>query len=175
MSEVVYDVPISEVAKLLSKSDRQVRRYVKERRLKAAPLRIEGHVKLMFSRDEVMAFGEQFVADGVFGESGDEIIVDAQVIGKDTSTDSASDDDVDVLDVGASSVKYAIDVLREQLKDQRKENKDLHYQLEQRSGQVGFLQSRVESLQDEIKALMPAPKPEAVDKKPWFKRIFSRD
>lgn len=182
MSEVVYDVPISEVAKILSKSDRQVRRYVKERRLKAKPVRIEGHIKLMFSRDEVESFKERFTAEGMFGESGHEIIVDAQLIDQDT-TDQASESEADVVDAGdvdvegAATVKYVIDALREQIQDLREENKDLHYQLEQRSGQVGFLQGKVETLQEEMKMLMPAVKvqQELANRKPWYKRLFVKE
>lgn len=182
MSEVVYDVPISEVAKILSKSDRQVRRYVKVRRLKAKPVRIQGHLKLMFSRDEVESFKEHFSAEGIFGESGHEIIVDAQFIDQaDEGDTSASESDtIDISELGtgeASSVKYAIDALREQIRDLRVENKDLHYQLEQRSGQVGFLQGKVETLQEDMKMLMPAVKAqeELAQHKPWYKRIFNKE
>lgn len=182
MSEVVYDVPISEVAKILAKSDRQVRRYVKERRLKARPVRIEGHIKLMFNRDEVGAFKDKFTAEGVFGESGNEIIVDAQLIDGAESEQTVSND-LDAVDMGdtdggePSAVKYVIDALREQIRDLRSETRELHYQLEQRSGQVGFLQGKVEALQEEMKMLMPAVKvaEEIANRKPWYKRLFGKE
>ena len=176
MSQVVYDVPISEVAKILAKSDRQVRRYVKDRRLGARPVRIEGHIKLMFSRDEVAAFKDKFTAEGVFGESGNEIIVDAQFIDQaEPEQTTASDSDTDGIE--PSAVKYVIDALREQIRDARSENRELHYQLEQRSGQVGFLQGKVEALEEEMKMLMPAVKvaEEIANRKPWYKRLFGKE
>ncbi len=180
MSEVVYDVPISEVARILAKSDRQVRRYVKERRLKARPVRIEGHIKLMFNRDEVETFKERFTAEGVFGESGNEIIVDAQLIDQAESEPTPETEPIESLDMDGdepTAVKYVIDALREQIRDLRSENRELHYQLEQRSGQVGFLQGKVEALQEEMKMLMPAVKAqeEIAKRKPWYKRLFGRE
>lgn len=175
MSEVVYDVPISEAAKILEKSDRQVRRYVKEKRLKARPIRIDGHIKLMFSRDELGTYKERLIQGEYFGDSGREIIIDAQLIDKSEEAPEIQEDPV-VIESGEPTVKYVIDALKEQIKELRKDNHDLHYQLEQRSGQVGFLQGRIEGLQDEIKMLMPAAKPETdgSGNKPWYKRIFSR-
>jgi hypothetical protein len=180
MSGVVYDVPISEVARLLSKSDRQVRRYVKERRLKAQPVRIEGHTKLMFSRDEVERFKERFAADGVFGEFGNQVVVDAQLIEGSPRPDAEEVGAPDSSELGAgdsSAVKYVIDAMREQIRGLRTENRDLHYQLEQRSGQVGFLQGKVETLQEEMKMLMPSPKAqeELAARKPWYKRLFGKE
>ncbi|MHB0912084.1 MAG: helix-turn-helix domain-containing protein [Armatimonadota bacterium] len=157
MNERAYDLPITEVAKILEKSDRQVRRYVKERRLAAKPVRIDGHIKLMFNKDEVEAFRDGASAEGIFGESGTEILVDAQLIDRQESE---------------PAVKYVIDALRDQLNELRDENKDLHYQLEQRSGQVGFLQAKIEDLQEEVKALAPAPKEE---RRGFFARIFRRE
>lgn len=174
MTELVYDVPISEVASLLEKSDRQVRRYVKGRRLEAQPVRIQGHMKLMFNRDEVLTFRERLSEGGFFGDSGREIVVDAHLVEDEGSPESEpvvtfSDDSPE-----ASAVKYVIDALREQITDLHKENRELHYQLEQRSGQVGFLQGKVEAIQEEMKMLMPASesREEIVKRKPWYRRLF---
>jgi DNA segregation ATPase FtsK/SpoIIIE-like protein len=176
MSDVVYDLPIKEVAGILDKSDRQVRRYVKEKKLKARAVRVDGHPRLMFNTDEVQAFRERFSEEGILTaefESEGEIIVDARIVeGSDDGHESDVEAVTDTPDTGA--VKYVIDALREQLKEVRDENRDLHYQLEQRSGQVGFLQGRVETLQDELKMLMPAQKPETDGKKPWYRRVFRR-
>lgn len=177
MNDIIYDVPIREVAKILEKSDRQVRRYVKDRRLVARPIRVDGHIKLMFNRNEVTAYRERF-SDGVFfGESGQEIVVDAQLIGDDgngAEHEHVSFDSPDIDETGA--VKYVIDTLRDQIKELQQESNDLHYQLEQRSGQVGFLQGKVEMLQEEIKMLMPAmpTQDEIVERKPWYRRLFGR-
>ena len=174
MTEAVYDVPISEVASLLEKSDRQVRRYVKGRRLEAQPVRIQGHLKLMFNREEVLTFRERFSEGGFFGDSGREIVVDAHLVEDETDTGSAPISDVDADAPAASAVKYVIDALREQITDLQKENRELHYQLEQRSGQVGFLQGKVEAIQEEMKMLMPASgsREEIVRRKPWYRRLF---
>lgn len=168
MSEVVYDMPIGEVVGILEKSDRQVRRYVKANKLQPKPLRIDGHVKLMFNRDEVLSFKERLTAEGVFGRSGREVVVNSRL------TDESGAAVVDSGD--APPVKYVIDALREQIKDIQHENRDLHYQLEQRSGQVGFLQGKVEALQEELKMLMPAQpsQDEIIERKPWYKRLFGR-
>ena len=170
MSEAVYDMPISEVARVLGKSDRQVRRYVKEHRLTAQPTQIDGHVKLMFSKDEVVAFGERP------SKVGPEVLVDGQLLEGHDSGEPGIAGITGMDDSESSAVKYVIDALREQISDLRTENKDLHYQLEQRSGQVGFLQGKVEALEEEMKALMPA-KPsqdEIIEKKPWYRRMFGR-
>ena len=179
MTEVVYDVPISEAAKILEKSDRQVRRYVKEKRLKARPVRVDGHIKLMFSREELDMYKERLTQGEYFGDTGREIVVDAQLIDEaEGSTEARQEPEVIVLDEvdSAVAVKYVIDAMKEQIHNLRKENKDLYYQLEQRSGQVGFLQGRIEGLQEEIKALMPVPKsePEVDIKRSWYKRMFGR-
>lgn len=180
MNDIVYDVPISEVAKILTKSDRQVRRYVKGRKLSARPVRIEGHIKLMFSREDVLAFKDRFAGEGYFGESGREIIVDAHLL--DDDREGVAGDtrvsDTGVVDGGEpSAVKYVIDALREQMRDLQKETRELHYQLEQRSGQVGFLQGKVETLEEEMKMLMPAAKSQEVivKRKPWYRRLFGRE
>lgn len=170
----VYDMPINEVVKILDKSDRQVRRYVKEKSLRAKPVRIDGHIKLMFSRDEVIAFSERFSRESVSDDSGTEIVIDAQLIGNNGNGAKELKEItvIDTLDIDeGNAVRYAIDALKEQISDLKQENKDLHYQLEQRSGQVGFLQGKIEALQDEVKALMPAPKPEHT---PWYRRLFGR-
>ncbi len=175
MNDVVYDLPIKEVAEILDKSDRQVRRYVKERKLKARAVRVDGHPRLMFNTDEVQAFRERFSDEGILTaefESEGQIIVEGSDDGQEMDGDSVTD----TPDIGGGdgAVKYVIDALRAELKDARDENRDLHYQLEQRSGQVGFLQGRVESLQDELKMLMPAQKPEDDAKRPWYRRVFRR-
>jgi len=169
----VYDIPISEVAKILDKSDRQIRRYVKERRLMAKPVRVDGHVKLMFARTEVDAFKEMFTPEGIFaGESKD--VQPSQEV-----PESEEPISVDVIDASpmeeSQTVKYVIDVLKDQIDQLRKENNDLHYQLEQRSGQVGFLQGQIESLQAEVKMLMPMAKPDTPARAPWYKRMFARE
>lgn len=171
MNDVVYDMPISEVAGTLGKSDRQVRRYVKERRLTAKPTRVDGHIKLMFSKDEVIAFGERPPKS-----EGPEILVDGQLLEGDAGDEPGIAGITGMDDGESAAVKYVIDALREQIHGLREENKDLHYQLEQRSGQVGFLQGKVEALEDEMKALMPA-KPaqdEIIERKPWYRRMFGR-
>ena len=176
MSELVYDVPIGEVTSILAKSDRQVRRYIKARKLQARPVRIEGHIKLMFNRDEVFSFRDRFAEQGYFGESGREIIADAHLVEDDSGiSEMASDAHVDIQGDGA--VKYVIDALSEQIRDLQKETRELHYQLEQRSGQVGFLQGKVETLQEEMKMLMPAPHSQAeiIKRKPWYRRLFGRN
>ena len=179
MNDVVYDVRIKEVAKILDKSDRQVRRYVKARRLNAMPLRVDGHIRLMFNRGQVIAFRERVLSDGAFRESGREIIADTHLIGDgDSATTQGAEATVaQGADIGQSgAVKYVVDALREQIGELQKENRDLHYQLEQRSGQVGFLQGRVEILQDELKMLAPAAESqeEIIKRKPWYRRVFGR-
>lgn len=177
MSDIVYDLPIKEVAEILDKTDRQVRRYVKATKLKARTVRVDGHPRLMFNADEVLAFKERFSEEGILTsefESEGEIIVDARIVeGSDERQDSEAEVVMDA-DTEAGAVKYVIDALREQMKELRDENRDLHYQLEQRSGQVGFLQGRVETLQDELRMLMPAEKPNPDGKKPWYRRVFRR-
>jgi len=177
MSDVVYDLPIKEVAEILDKSDRQVRRYVKEKKLKARAVRVDGHPRLMFNADEVQAFRQRFSEEGILTTadfiSEGEIVVDARIV--EGSDDGHEPDAEAVTDTpGTGAVKYVIDALREQLKEVRDENRDLHYQLEQRSGQVGFLQGRVETLQEELKMLMPAQKPQTDGRKPWYRRVFRR-
>jgi len=171
MNDTVYDMPISEVAKALGKSDRQVRRYVKERRLKAKPTPVDGRIKLMFRTDEVLAFSEQPTKS-----AGPQILVDGQLLeGRDGGEPGIAG--ITGIDDGESvSIKYVMDTFREQIRDLRKETKDLHYQLEQRSGQVGFLQGKVEALEEEMKALMPAKamQDEIIEKKPWYRRMFGR-
>ncbi|HUV04954.1 MAG TPA: hypothetical protein VMX94_07575 [Armatimonadota bacterium] len=178
MDNAVYDVPIGEVARILEKSDRQVRRYVKQRRLTAKPVRVDGHIKLMFNREETLAYKERLAHKGFSRESAREIIADTHLIG-DTGgarreIDAPQVSDADMGESGA--VKYVIDTLREQIQELRKENQELHYQLEQRSGQVGFLQGKVEFLQEEVKMLMPAmpSQEEIIARKPWYRRIFGR-
>lgn len=179
MNEVVYDVPICEVAKVLEKSDRQVRRYVKSERLKAKPIRIDGHIKLMFNRDEVLMLKKGIPDEGVFGQSGREILVDARLVedggNRVTRKKTAVEDDADAVE--SNAVKYVIDALREQIKELQTENKDIHYQLEKRSGQVGFLQGKVETLEEEMRMLMPATpsQDEIIVRKPWYKRMFGRE
>lgn len=180
MNDAVYDMPISEVAEILDKSDRQVRRYVKEKRLKAIPVRVDGHVKLMFNREEVLAYKERLEGGDGFQDEPREVVADARLIDE-SSPEEATEPkiaDVEITSPTAdSAVKYVIDALREQIRELRKENQELHYQLEQRSGQVGFLQGRVETLQEELKMLMPssAAQEEITRKKPWYKRLFGRD
>jgi len=171
MSEVVYDMPISEVARVLGKSDRQVRRYVKGRRLEAKPTQVDGHVKLMFRKDEVIAFGERPAKP-----MGPEILVDGQSLQGHEGNESGIVEITGIDDGESAAVKYVIDVLREQIHDLGKENVNLHYQLEQRSGQVGFLQGRVEALEEEMKALMPSEQAqdEIIERKPWYRRMFGR-
>ena len=177
MNEIVYDIAIREVAKILDKSDRQVRRYVKAKGLEARPVRINGHMKLMFNRDEVEAFKGRFTGEGVFAESGRRVVADTQLLEEGRVVAEGAGDDVDTTtrDVGESAtIKYVIDALGEHVKHLQAENKELHYQLEQRSGQVGFLQGKVETLEEEMKMLMPAPesREEIVKRKPWYRRMF---
>lgn len=180
MSDIVYDLPIKEVAEILDKSDRQVRRYVKQRKLSPRAVRVEGHVRLMFNAEQVQAFKERFSEEGIPTvegfQSDKEIIVDARIVeGSDGGSEPEEQDVIDTAATGGDgAVKYVIDALSEQLKDVRDENRDLHYQLEQRSGQVGFLQGRVETLQEELKMLMPAQKPQTDGKKAWYRRVFRR-
>lgn len=172
----VYDIPINEVAKILDKSDRQVRRYVKENRLKAKPVRIDGHIKLMFNRDEVMSFKDGNVTPVIDADRDTgNVYVDAQLIDDmDEIDDQVSE--AKVIDnsefTESAAVKYVIDALKEQIQDLRKENQELHYQLEQRSGLVGFWQGKAEVLQEEVKALAPVPKEE--EPKPEQKKSFWR-
>lgn len=180
MNDKVYDVPIAEVAGILDKSDRQVRRYVKGERLTARPVRIDGHIKLMFCRDEVLAFRDGAAAQGVFGRAGREVVADTRLVdgASEASEQETGASAADAQDVGESAaVKYVIDTLGEQIKELQKENRELHYQLEQRSGQVGFLQGKVETLEEEMKMLMPSAESqeEIVRKKPWYKRVFGRE
>lgn len=175
MTEVVYDMNISEVASTLGKSDRQVRRYVKEKRLKSVPQRVDGHIKLMFNREEVLEFAEQ---QGL--PPGPEVVVDARLVDKESDGEPeivGISDVIDINDSEPTAVKYVIDALKDQIAELRKENRELHYNLEQRSGQVGFLQSKVETLQEEMKALMPseAAQDEIIKRKPWYRRIFGRE
>jgi len=178
MDDIVYDMPISEVAKILEKSDRQVRRYVKEKRLTAKPVRVDGHIKLMFNREETLAYKERLARRDSFREPTHEIIADTHLV--EDRAGARHETDVpppDIANLGESSaVKYVVDVLCEQIQELRKENQELHYQLEQRSGQVGFLQGKVESLQEEMKMLMPATpsQDEIIERKPWYRRIFGR-
>lgn len=179
MSDIVYDVPISEVAKILGKSDRQVRRYVKDKRLTAKPTRVDGHIKLMFSRDEVLAFGEHSARERVFEEPGRQVVADARLIqerDRDTEPGPVVSDVIDIGGPESGAVRYVIDALREQIQNLQKENRELHYQLEQRSGQVGFLQGKVETLEQEMKMLMPAKRSreDIVERKPWYRRLFGR-
>lgn len=176
MTDNIYDMTIKDAAELLEKSDRQVRRYVKAGRLKAKPVRIDGHVKLMFNREELLAFRSTLEAEGLFGESGREVVVDGRLSSEtvDLPPDTSAVDFVG--SGGAEAVKYVIDALREQIQELQKENKELHYQLEQRSGQVGFLQGKIDALQEELKMLMPpqsAPD-DLTRRKPWYKRLFGR-
>jgi len=177
MDDIVYDVPIGEVAKLLDRSDRQVRRYVKANGLKARPVRVDGHVKLMFNRDEIAEFSERLRRGGAFKGSEREIVVDARLIeGRDEKLEQerviSAAERTESAEPGA--VRYVMDALREHIRELQSENRELHYQLEQRSGQVGFLQGKVESLESEVKMLAPAPKSqeEIVKQKPWYRRIF---
>lgn len=173
-----YDVPINEVAKMLDKSDRQVRRYVKERRLRARPIRIEGHVRLMFNRDEVAAFRDAAVRPEAGATQDAPLYVDAQLIDdvEDLDPPISEATILDGPDNGDSgAVKYVIDVLKEQIDNLRKENQDLHYQLEQRSGLVGFWQGKAEVLQEEVKALAPVPKPDEPSAQParsWWQKFW---
>ncbi len=181
-NDIVYDVRIKEVAKILDKSDRQVRRYVKAKKLSARPVRVDGHIQLMFNREQVNAFRQRLLGEETFGDPGHEIIADTHLIEDKSSTATHEEPTpvgvADSTDVGKSdAVKYVIDALREQIGQLREENRDLHYQLEQRSGQVGFLQGKVETLQEELKMLAPAPESqdEIIQAKPWYRRIFRRD
>ncbi|MBP6965003.1 MAG: helix-turn-helix domain-containing protein [Armatimonadetes bacterium] len=179
MSDIVYDLPIREVAEMLDKSDRQVRRYVKEKKLPARAVRIEGHVRLMFNSDDVRAFRQRFNEEGILTseemspEEG--VIIDAQLIDRPREGSESEDETVidayDVPDSGA--VKYVIDVLKEQISELRDENRRLHREVEERAGLIGFWQGRAEILQEEVKALMPIPKPED-EKMPWYRRVFGR-
>ena len=166
MGEVVYDVPISEASKILEKSDRQVRRYVKE---------------------ELAADRERLMEGEYFGESGREIVVDAQLIGEAEEVVEATEvDEQDVIvteqavGMAESGVKYAIDALTEQLRHLREENRELHERLEKTYAQTGFLQGKVEQLEKEVLMLMPAVKPEEAETEPepprgpWYKRMFGK-
>lgn len=160
MSDKTYDLPIGEVAKVLDKSDRQVRRYVKEKRLSAKPMRIDGHIKLLFSRDEVLAFRDGGATEVSSPEIDEEMVIDAQLVGDGDGMDVQS---IDATVMGAGSgdggaVKYAIDALKEQIAELRQENRELQSQLQNVSGLVGFWQGKAEVLQDEVKMLNPAPK-----------------
>lgn len=170
MDDNVYDVPISEAVEILEKSDRQVRRYVRDKLIKAIPLRVQGHVKLMFNREELVAFKERLAQGGTFGKLGYEGVAHVRS-GEDNNTGSAA-----THDVKDASIRYVVDALLEQIRELRKENQELYYQLEQRSGQVGFLQAKVETLKEELKMLMPPQKEreEVVKQKPWYKRLFAR-
>lgn len=66
MGEVVYDMSIKEASEVLDKSDRQIRRYVKANRLKAKPVRVDGHIKLMFNREQVLSFKETLMKESTF-------------------------------------------------------------------------------------------------------------
>lgn len=174
MTDAVYDMTIKDAVEILEKSDRQVRRYVKAGRLRAKPVRIDGHVKLMFNEEELLAFKETLAAEGAFGESGRQIVIDGHFVGEDAiDAEGGSAPESRSLE-NADAVKYVIDALREQIQELQKENKELHYQLEQRSGQVGFLQGKIDALQEEIKMLMPAQPSEekTVERKPWYRRLF---
>lgn len=173
MTQSANKITIAEVAKLLDKSDRQIRRYVKERRLKADSVRVDGHVKLLFHRGEVEAFKSGLAPERPVEEETD--IVDAEFVGEDSDgEDTGHPDGTDVIPDIDGGVKYVVDALCEQLGALRTENRELHYQLEQRSGQVGFLQAKIETLQEEVKALAPAPKEEEARALPWYKRMFSK-
>lgn len=169
----VYDVPINEVAKILDKSDRQVRRYVKERRLNAKPIRVDGHIKLLFNHDEVVAFKDNSGRPDAATQQGEPTYIDAQLMDdlEDLESPVQQAKIIDGADAGdGTPVKYVIDILKEQIDNLRKENQDLHYQLEQRSGLVGFWQGKAEVLQEEVKALSPIPKPEESEpKRPWWR------
>lgn len=177
MNDVVYDLPIKEVADILDKSDRQVRRYVKERKLKARAVRVDGHVRLMFNTDDVLVFKERFNEEGILTENApqpeDRVIIDARIVeGSDGGDEPVVEAVADTSDVGdGAAVKYVIDALREQITELRDENRELHQELQRHSGMIGFWQGKAELLQEEMKALMPVQKPEDT-KKPWYKRIF---
>lgn len=172
---IVYDIPINEVAKILDKSDRQVRRYVKERRLNAKPIRIDGHIKLLFNHEEVVAFRDGSGRPDVIIPQNEPTYIDAQLM-DDLEDLESPVQEAKLLDGPENSdgtpVKYIIDILKEQIDNLRKENQDLHYQLEQRSGLVGFWQGKAEVLQEEVKALSPVPKPEEPEPKPTKKPIW---
>ncbi|MDH7482239.1 MAG: hypothetical protein QHH26_09755 [Armatimonadota bacterium] len=177
MNEVIYDMSIKEASEILEKSDRQIRRYVKANRLKARPVRVDGHIKLMFNREQVLNFKETLMKESALGESDNKIMVDAKLINKATDGESEKDETAvidGIASIAPDHIKYVIDTLLEQIKELRAENRELHYQLEQRSGQVGFLQGRVETLQEELKMLAPAPKTreEITQRKPWYRKIF---
>ncbi len=177
MSDVVYDLPIKEVAEMLDKSDRQVRRYVKEKKLKARAIRVDGHHRLMFNTEEVLAFKERFTEEGILAAESDaagDAVLEARIVegSDDGRQPDAVDADLDTADIGdAGAVKYVIDALREQISDLREENRELHQELQRHSGLIGFWQGKAELLQEEMKALMPAKRPED-EKKPWYRRIF---
>ncbi|MHB1455727.1 MAG: helix-turn-helix domain-containing protein [Armatimonadota bacterium] len=170
----VYDVPINEVAKILDKSDRQVRRYVKERRLNAKPIRVDGHIKLLFNHKEVVAFKDNSGRPDAVTPQVEPTFIDAQLI-DDMEDLELPVQEAKIIDGADTSdgtpVKYVIDILKDQIDNLRKENQDLHYQLEQRSGLVGFWQGKAEVLQEEVKALSPVPKPEE-EPKPIKKPIW---
>lgn len=175
MGEVVYDMSIKEASEVLDKSDRQIRRYVKANRLKAKPVRVDGHIKLMFNREQVLSFKETLMKESTFEEPKNKVLIDAKLINKTIAEEPEENAIIEGIVPDASDhVKYVIDSLMEQIKELRAENRELHYQLEQRSGQVGFLQGRVETLQEELKMLAPAPKTreEIIQKKPWYRRLF---
>lgn len=172
----VYDIPISEAAKILDKSDRQVRRYVKEGRLKAKTIRIDGHMRLMFNRNELNLFREGLnpptnepneSPSAISGElMDDELDINEEI--QELVPESGTNDG------NADAIKYAIEVLREQIDVLRQENKELHQQLEQHSGLIGFWQGKAEILQEELKALTPASNQQE-DPKParsWWKRLW---
>ena len=177
MSDVVYDLPIKEVAEMLDKSDRQVRRYVKEKKLKARAIRVDGHHRLMFNTEEVLAFKERFTEEGILSTESDadqDVILEAQIVegSDDGHQPETVESDLDMADIGdTGAVKYVIDALREQISELRDENRELHQELQRHSGLIGFWQGKAELLQEEMKALMPVKKPED-EKKPWYKRIF---
>lgn len=172
MEEIVYDIPISEVAKLLDKSDRQVRRYVKEKQLKVRSVRVGGHKRLMFNRDDILSFRERVSAGAPQKERAQAEVIEGQVVEGDDGARQIEDAEAAAMESEMPpAVKYVIDALTSEIKELKKESKELHYQLEQRSGQVGFLQGKVEILQEELKMLAPAQKEEDA-KKPWYKRIF---
>lgn len=171
MDTTVYDVTIGEVASMLDKSDRQVRRYVKAKRLRAKPVRIGGHIKLMFNKDQVVGFKETL--ETLEQPEPEQIVVDARLVdGQKAETEEAVEAEKEYQGE-EKAVKYVIDALKEQIDGLRNENKDLHYQLEQRSGQVGFLQGKIETLEEEIKMLAPVPKQEEPRKSLW-QRLFGK-
>lgn len=181
----VYNITITEAAKILDKSDRQVRRYVKERKLKAKSMRVGGYVRLMFNKDEVIAF-----RDGSSNPA--EANVQQTIEGQDVDIMTAADSVEDVKEEAkpnvydGQAVKYAMDILKEQIDNLRKENQELQTRLERQSGATGFWQGKAEALQVELKALMPIPKTEAEEseavnaeapkpKKSWWRWFWGLD